>query len=258
MANGAFEVEETAILKYVIRDYEVVINIGANVGYYCCLALSLGRHVVAFEPAPLNVKWLLKNIRANKWDERIEVFPLALSDRIGSTQIYGGGTGASLIQGWAGTSVSFVDIVPVSTLDIVVGTRFRGRRTLVIVDIEGAENLMLQGACKFENARPKPVWFVEISVSQHQPHGVSINPHLLETFSFFFQKGYEAWTANNECRQVFFDEVRNIIATGINTFDCHNFWFVGPEQRHSVVRGQDKLDFFGMDVEPVMQHTSHA
>lgn len=181
-----------------------------------------------------------KNIRANSWDEKIEVFPLALSDRAGITQIYGGGTGASLIKGWAGASDYFVDLVPVSTLDIVVGSRFHGSKTLVIVDIEGAESLMLQGACKFENARPKPVWFVEISVSEHHPDGVSINPYLLETFSFFFQKGYEAWTANKECRQVFFDEVQNIIKTSINTFECHNFWFVDPEQRQKVLGEHEK------------------
>lgn len=39
MLNGAFEPEETRIMQRFISQVDVLINVGANIGYYCCLAL---------------------------------------------------------------------------------------------------------------------------------------------------------------------------------------------------------------------------
>ena len=115
-----------------------------------------------------------------------EIFPpMALSNQVGIIEIYGGGTGASLLKGWAGTPESYVTLVPCSTMDRVLGNRFQGSKTLMIVDIEGAEKLMLEGAAAFVAMEPKPVWLVEISVGEHQPKGIKINPNLLSTFQLF-------------------------------------------------------------------------
>jgi len=65
MQEGKFEPEETQIVKTIIPYVDVVINVGANIGYYCCIALSHGKHVVAFEPINRNLRYLLRNIKAN-------------------------------------------------------------------------------------------------------------------------------------------------------------------------------------------------
>ena len=41
MAQGTFEPAETEIVRNLLRDVDILINVGANVGYYCCHALSL-------------------------------------------------------------------------------------------------------------------------------------------------------------------------------------------------------------------------
>ena len=102
MQAGTFEPLETKLFKELAADADVVINAGANIGYYCCHALAMDKHVVAFEPIDLNLKYLLKNLKANGWENDAEVFPLALTEKAGIVTIYGGGTGASLIPGWAG------------------------------------------------------------------------------------------------------------------------------------------------------------
>ena len=91
MQNGQFEPEETQIVKNILPNVDVVINVGANIGYYCCIALSQEKHVVAFEPITLNLRYLMRNIIANNWESRIEVFPIALSNSVGIVEIYGGG-----------------------------------------------------------------------------------------------------------------------------------------------------------------------
>jgi hypothetical protein len=98
MEAGTFEVSESAVVKALLPRVDAVVNVGANIGYYVCLARSYGKHVVAFEPIDANVRFLLRNLMLNGWSD-VEVFPIALSDRPGIAEIYGGGTGASLLKG---------------------------------------------------------------------------------------------------------------------------------------------------------------
>ena len=65
---GFYEKYETALFKSVVRKGMVVVDIGANIGYYTLLASHLvGREgkVFAFEPDPSNYELLLKNIEIN-------------------------------------------------------------------------------------------------------------------------------------------------------------------------------------------------
>jgi FkbM family methyltransferase len=226
MQNGQFEPEETQIVKNITSFVDIVINVGANIGYYCCIALSLGKYVIAFEPININLRYLLRNIKANNWESRIEVYPVALSNKVGVIEIYGSGTGASLVKGWAGTPEQDVSLVPSSTLDNVLNSRYQGKRCFFIVDIEGAEQLLLEGASSILNMEPKPIWMMEISISQHQPKGVSINPHLLSTFHIFWNRGYDAWTADKQCRIIYPNEIEKTVKSGVDTLHTNNFLFI--------------------------------
>jgi FkbM family methyltransferase len=235
MEKGLFEPDETEIVKKILKKVDVVVNVGANIGYYCLLALQKGKYVIAFEPILSNLRYLYKNVRTNHWEDRIEIFPIALSNRIGIIEIFGGGTGASIIRGWAGTPEQRVDLVPTSTLDKVLGSRFHGERCLFIVDIEGAEKLMLEGASSSLSAEPKPIWMVEISISEHQPYNTAINPHLLTTFQFFWERGYEAWTAEKHLRLVHPDELESIAISGKDSLFTHNFLFIEKGRRTEIL-----------------------
>ena len=226
MTIGRFEAEETQIVKNIIPSVDVIINIGANVGYYCCIALQQNKNVIAFEPIALNIRYLLQNIKANNWGTQIEIYPIALSNKTGVIEMYGGGTGASILKGWAGTPDDYSNLVPCSTLDNVLGRRFEGKKCFIIIDIEGAEQLMLEGASSIIDMNPKPSWMIEITISEHQPKGTTINPNLLSTFRIFWDRGYDAWTADKECRYVNCDEIEEIVKSGVDTCNTHNFLFI--------------------------------
>lgn len=212
MEQGQFEPNETRIINELVQNVDVVINVGANIGYYSCLALYAGKTLVAFEPIPENLHFLLRNIKANGWESRAEIFPMALSNHTGILEIYGGGTGASLIEGWAQQSSVDVRLVPITTLDKVLGGKFsHSEKILLIVDIEGAEKMMLEGASSFINRSPKPWWVMEVTSHQHQPEGVSVNPDLLNTFRLFWNAGYEAWAIENSLRKVDSQEIEDLI-----------------------------------------------
>ncbi len=103
MRTGKFEIEETAIISKLLSQADYFIDIGANLGYYTCLALQSGKPVVAFEPQQQNLQCLFKNLIANGWRDKAEVFPLALSENPGLLTLYGAsGPSASLVKNWAG------------------------------------------------------------------------------------------------------------------------------------------------------------
>lgn len=231
MQQGVFEPEETRMVGSLLDQAEVLINVGANIGYYCAMALQRNKHVVAFEPMAQNLHSLYRNLRANGWESGVEVYPIALSNFVGLIQIYGGGTGASLVKGWADTPESHVTTVPCSTLNNVVGNRFSGKQCFVLVDIEGAERWMIQGASAVLTMEPRPVWMLEIAITEHQPKGVSINPNLMQTFQVFWDSGYVALTADEQSREVTSTEVQAIVDSGVDTLKTHNFIFIEHGQK---------------------------
>jgi hypothetical protein len=125
----------------------------------------------------------------------VEVFPVGLADAPGLATLYGASsTGASLIGSWARANPRISRKISLSTLDIVVGERFRNRRVVVKVDVEGAEYRVLKGATAVLKSRPAPVWMVEICLDDFHPSG--LNPDFVATFDLFWAHGYRAWTAD--------------------------------------------------------------
>ena len=223
MEQGEFEVEETKIFDNILPFFDLFINVGANTGYYVCRALSKGKDTIAFEPNQLNVNILLENINANKFSSNFQLFPIALGSRTGLIPMYGSSTGASLIKGWAGQYRS--KLIPISKFDTLADSIINAKKCLFFVDIEGFELEFLKGAISILNA-DNHVFVIEISVSEHQPSGIKVNPNLMETFKLMFFHNYKAYTANIDLRRVEIKEIEKIIKTGENTLTTHNFLFI--------------------------------
>lgn len=192
MEQGRYEPEETRFLQEQIRRVDLVVNVGANVGYYALPARQAGRRVIAFEPDPANYAVLVRNLAANGWED-VEAYPLALTDRSGLIRLYGWGTGASLVPGWAGSRLDRFRLAPAITLDRLLAGEVRGQRVLFIIDVEGAEYELLRGAQRQLVLDPAALWFIEISVSGHRPKDQGVNPHLLDTFLLFWNRGYRSY-----------------------------------------------------------------
>ena len=223
MASGKYEPPETELFRCLVKDMDVMINIGANVGYYCCHALSLNIPVIAVEPIARNYNYLMRNIRDNGWANQAEIFPLAVGKCTDIVEIWGGGTAASLIKGWASIPENYRTTVPVITLDRILGASLDGKRALILVDIEGAEYMMLQGAKKCLVNSPRPTWIIEISTFEHQPDQ-KMNPNLLKTFKIMFDSGYEAFTADESLSKINMIQIEKVIKQE-SKFKTHNFLF---------------------------------
>lgn len=229
MRRGEFEPLETALVGRLLGDTDRFVDIGANLGYYTCLALQRGVRVVAFEPQPRNLQSLYANINANGWQQLAEVFPLALSECAGLLTLYGAsGPSASLVRGWAGYSSRFRQVVPVSTLDNVIAGRFAGERLLIKIDVEGAEYPVLRGALGTLARRPAPAWLLEICLEEFHPDGA--NPDYLEIFRLFWSNGYRAFAIADPVRALEVVEVEQWWAerhAGAGTF---NYLFLAEDR----------------------------
>ena len=187
MQQGTFEVELTQLLLQRLEQAQVFVDVGANIGLYSCLARSKGKHVIAVEPLPRNTAALYTNMFENGWKD-VEVFPVGLSRTPGIAVLYGASsTGASLIGNWAGASGRHKRIIPISTLDVILGSRFSGKPMLIKIDVEGVEFMVLSGAVKTLSQSPRPTWVMEICLNEFHPSG--LNPDYLATFELFWSHG---------------------------------------------------------------------
>ena len=116
----------------------VFLDIGANIGYYSLSAAKLGfTRIIAIEPNPLLVPRLRFNASANNLDNRLRLFPVAVSDKVGELFLHspgdmGSGTlSATACQGDAA--------VKVDTLINILSTAGVSRVDAFKIDVEGHE-----------------------------------------------------------------------------------------------------------------------
>lgn len=227
MRTGTFEPDETALISRLLASVDHFIDVGANLGYYTCLALQNGRGVMAIEPQARNLRSLYQNLISNGWQSGAEVMPVALSDAPGLLTLYGAsGPSASLLHGWAGYSSKYSQVVAVSTLDNLIAGRFPNERLLIKIDVEGAEYGVLKGATQTLARSVPPIWLLEVCLHEFHPSGW--NPDFLAVFRMFWDRGYEAWTAEAQPRLVPRDRVERWWAERKTDTGTFNYLFAVP------------------------------
>ena len=222
---GAHEELEINWISSLLSRIDVFVDVGANVGMYTVLARSHGKHVMAFEPLPANLKVLLYNLKANHFED-VEVWPMGLARSPRLTTIYGEATGASLLNEWGGghsASAGEATTIPLTSLDIAVGQRFLEQRLLIKIDVEGAELGVLQGAQQLLVQSPKPMWFVEICLQQNR---LEINQDFVATFEEFWKCGYRAYRLKSGLVPVSRSQIESYARRAF----CDNYgWFFRDE-----------------------------
>lgn len=147
LLGKAYEKCETDLFNEVVGEGMVVIDCGANIGYYTLLAAKLvgerGK-VFAFEPEPSNYALLVKNIEANGYHNVVPARK-AISDRTGSITL-------SLADDPSGHSLGQIAQEHARgsiTVDSVTLDEFLEQNItpvdVIKMDIEGAEMRALEG-----------------------------------------------------------------------------------------------------------------
>jgi FkbM family methyltransferase len=223
MAKDGWEAGESEAFLELMETHDIVIDIGANVGFYSCLAASRGKHTIAFEPSSRNLKYLYRNLWENR-SSNVEVFPIGLAGQCGLGLIYGYGGISSFVPGWAQARKAQSHLVPLSTLDTIVAGRFQNIKLLVKMDVEGFELDVLAGAAETLDLNPKPTWLVEILLSDGIIPG-GISQRYVETFELFWKHGYRCRKLDAARTPVGPDDVSRWFANGSAGSETHDFLF---------------------------------
>jgi hypothetical protein len=126
-----------------------------------------------------------------------------------------------LLRGWADVAATYATTIATNALDNILVGRV-AERLVIKVDTEGNEIDVLKGARRTLTRSPKPIWFIEIGLTENFPEAV--NPNFLETFEMMWQNGYQAYTLETS-RQVLESDVKRWIATKQRDFGSTDFIF---------------------------------
>jgi len=171
--NRIHEEITTDLFKKIIRKGDVVLDIGANIGYFTLLSAHLvgpeGR-VFCFEPEPRNFGYLTKNIHLNNY-YHVTAFNNAVSDKKERIKLYlcPYDTGHHTIKQYDGIRdynpdfksgrEEFVEIETLR-LDDTFHDRL-GSINVIKMDVEGAEMLALNGMEKLIQSSQDLIMFFE-------------------------------------------------------------------------------------------------
>lgn len=146
LMDKIYEPTETNLVRSQINKGDIVVDMGANIGYYTLIFAELvggDGKVFAFEPDPDNFSLLSKNVKENKFDN-IVLVNKAVSDINGKTKLYlsedNKGDHRIYDSGENRDSV----VVDVVYLDDFL-SEYKNKIDFIKMDIQGAEGNALNG-----------------------------------------------------------------------------------------------------------------
>jgi len=141
--KGSYEEETTRLFNEILKEGMIILDIGANIGYYSLLASRLvgdkGK-VFAFEPCPESFALLQKNIEVNGFKNIVPVAK-AVSNQCGKQKLFlAKDAGQHSLEGQANSKFIEVDVITIDEF-------LKGNIPidLVKIDVEGLEEKVLLG-----------------------------------------------------------------------------------------------------------------
>jgi FkbM family methyltransferase len=187
--NGFYELQLTKAILKLGKQGGLLIDVGANYGYYTCLWASQGakNKVIAFEASPDNIRPLYDNVQKNDLNNKVTIMPLAAGKEKGYLQFSLGGN--SLQTSWGGFTIMEDGAsvkVPVETLDDYAEKNEITNIKVLKIDTEGGDTWVLYGAEKL--LRQKRIEHIFFEHNEHRMGLLNIKKD--EAVTFFKKMGY--------------------------------------------------------------------
>jgi FkbM family methyltransferase len=202
--SGEYEPRETSLICKITKHCKIVIDVGANVGYYAInipLMSPNVQNLYAFEPLLEAYEQLRKNILINGLGARVFPINRAISDENMELELFIPevfGTSATSSVQLHPEVVNMSVIVKAVSLNemydegVITGCDF------LKIDVEGAEKFVLEGSMSMLE-REKPVILAEILRKWSQAQGYDANEIILLLKSI----GYRCFAVGESLSEVF-------------------------------------------------------
>jgi FkbM family methyltransferase len=178
---GLNDFEDMSFLLHYLREDDVFLDVGANVGTYTVLASAAARaRTYAFEPSPAAIQSLRGNIELNRIADRVSVEPYAIGRASGRVSMSTGGPSAMHHIGTRGSSSP----IEMRTID-----SYHLNPSIMKIDVEGYEAEVLAGAIETA-ARPELVAII----TENNDDSVKYGDGIQSISSFMSRHGFTAVT----------------------------------------------------------------
>jgi len=195
---GLNEFADMMFPLHFLREGDLFLDIGANVGSYSVLAAGVCRaRSWAFEPDPLTAGHLRRNIAINALEDRVVVHECALGPSSGEVKFT---IGLDTVNKVADDGAANARVVQQRRLDDVVGA---AEPLMIKMDVEGYEEDVLRGA---QAVLAKPC----LKVIE------------LETVT----PGIEAIMRENQFERFYYDPFRRALGSSPNAYKAENTLFI--------------------------------
>ena len=153
--HEVFDPHIVSLLRAMLRSEDVLVDVGAHIGWFSVIGSKLAGHVVAMEPDPDNWRYLRANLRLNGC-ENVTAYQVAAGQADGHTRLYQsfehrGDHQLSVV----GDRKDYKD-VRVRSVDDVLAEAGK-RATWVKLDTQGSEAAILRGMRRTLDSRPRLV-----------------------------------------------------------------------------------------------------
>jgi FkbM family methyltransferase len=229
--HGEYEPTELAIISQLVRSSRIVLDVGANIGWY---SLHLGRllresggKVYSFEPVPQTYAELVHNIALNVFSDSIMPFNMALGEAAKMLQFYipafTGSVAASSRKLFPDDENRVVEC-PVVTLDEFIAMQQIEQVDFIKCDVEGSELFVLQGA-RETIAAHRPIIMIELLRKWAKAFGY----HPDDIITLLRGHGYRGWYYEDTG----FHEISQMSDDCMQT----NFFFLHDSRHQSLLDG---------------------
>lgn len=172
LIKGSYEKGTTRLFRDLIKEGMVILDIGANIGYYSLIAAKLAGDkgvVYAFEPAPDNFAFLVKNIEVNGLSNVVPV-QKAVSNKAGTDRLFLSSDPAwhGMYKHNQGESIE-VQVTSVDEFTENISCPIN----LIKIDVEGLEMRVLEGMMETIKRNPALKIITEFSPDALQKSGSS-------------------------------------------------------------------------------------
>lgn len=164
IALDIFEPGTTRIVKQIVKPGMVVVDVGANLGYYTMMFAGLvgnSGKVLAFEPVKQYFEKLLWHVEINGFRNRVSGFNCGLSDKEETMFIGVANTGATVH--WVADEPPLRnEEIQMHRFDEIISKQAVGKIDVMKIDIDGHEPYFFRGAETFFR-KNQPILLVEFA-----------------------------------------------------------------------------------------------
>ncbi len=188
-----FEAKYDTVMKALLKDTNVTLDVGGNIGQYALWFAKYSRKVYTFEPMPKMIERLQYHITINHLENKLILVTKALSNEHTTLKFElpksaNSGT-ASTILGRVANSSEIIEVEAITLDEFIAQEHLEGTIDLIKIDIEGAELFALQGMSGLLFSDQKPILILEMNDEMMHLAGYSAE----DLYSFLKGFGYQAY-----------------------------------------------------------------